>query len=188
MNEYRPPTGWNLTTLPFELTVQILCELDFPALARFRQTSSLANELVSTHSAIIHRYLAFSRRLTDELSSSAANLLLDDPCPSDTFDAQELDRVIKGNRSMSDYWVGVTNWEEYCKRRLLLDKAWREGDCIEDFIVVEEAFRENHLWRFKLDEVSKRIVATGGNGELRTLPLVESAHRDPYRQFVLDWN
>lgn len=157
--------AWTLNTLPFELTVQILSHTDFAAIARYRRTSRLSNDLVVTHSAIVYRQLAFAHGLTNSLSASAANLRLQDSSPSPSFDEDELQRVVKSNRTLSDYWDGVRDWEEYCKRRLALETAWREADCVEDLIPISKEL-DDYLWRFKLDVHSRKVIATGGNGEL----------------------
>ena len=168
--------AWTLNTLPFELTVKILCRTDFSVVARYRQTSRLSDELVRTHAAVIYRRLAFARGLTNSTTLSASVLAPQDPSPSSSFDAEELERVVKGNKSMSDYWQGVKSWEEYCRKRLLLERSWRDGRCIEeDFIVVKAELQDNWLWRFKLDEKLKQIIATGGNGELVSCPFIVHA-------------
>lgn len=113
------PTSLTLLDLPPELLLYICTHLTFASLAHLRRASKSLNSLITSSSELLYRRICFSSGFTREASAGsstaaggkgAGNLGL--KALSEQFDAQELERAVRAQRSMSGAYEGVKTWEE----------------------------------------------------------------------------
>ncbi|KAL8287629.1 hypothetical protein RQP46_003487 [Phenoliferia psychrophenolica] len=132
------------------------------SLAAFRATSRPANALVTDAAERLYRHLCFRTGYCNEASSAATGLTLQSLSPSPTFDPAELARVVAAQRAMGATYRGCHSWEDFARRRSLLDHNWRAGMSAHRWRDLSES-PDQGVWRFKLDP-----EACGGDGAIVT--------------------
>ncbi|GAA5976306.1 hypothetical protein JCM5350_001414 [Sporobolomyces pararoseus] len=160
-----------LSDVPSDILLLVLSHLDFPSLSSLVRTHSAFNSVWKSYPEHLSRAICIRNGLADSKTLSAAAPLqaegwhkrggLDNE-PSQ----EELEDVIREQRSMSGAFDGVRTWKEYSQVRLCIDRKWKKGmqggsrlHC--DLTGDAEQLADFGFWKFKLDPISNWYIVTG---------------------------